>query len=305
MKLTKGLLAAMVFANMAKGADITSTVEASKASPIKISSSVRAENALSVSQSGLKRASESTNILEASMGASSGKLSGSYGVGMQQVGGAEAKHTKSELGLFYSAYAGDNLSITGLGILNLPSTMGPGLRRLGVDATVSNQLSSPVGALTNYGGLTVWGVQAKRSVNVIGTESASAEQKAVLGITDDNTVNRENSALRMEYIVGTQLVPSMAKKWAVALLATMRRQYNPVYSLTNSNDGLTVDHLGSETRYSYGELDITYNPTEKMSVYANTQLNITTAKNKVFLKRDMSEANKNLALTLGVYAKLM
>jgi len=305
MKAPKVLLTAMAFAQLASGADITSNVEAAKESPVKVSSSVRAENAMDLNQSNLKRASDSTNILEASLGASRGKLSGSYGVGIQKTGNADSKHSKSELGLFYSAYSGEVLSVTGLGILNLPSSMGPGLRRLGVDATVSAEASTTLGAVTSYSGLTVFGVQAKRMVNVIGTDSASLEQKQAIGITDENTTNRENSALRMEYLVGTQLVPSLAKKWTVALLASMRRQYNPVYSLSESNDGLKVDHLGSETRYSYLEMDLTYNPTAKMSVYANTQLNFTTAKNNVLLKRDLASDKKNLALTLGVYAKLM
>ena len=309
------LLSTLVLTQLANGADMTATATAPSPSAVKLSSSATLESGNSLSQGSLKKTERSTGFMELSLGISKDKLKAAY-VGRLSRGdrGPEVEQKnyfgKNELNATYEIAKNDAVSLTGIAKLNLgeqDNTSTAGSQRLGLSLDTSNEISTLAGKVTPYAGVAAFAQRTKRATTVVGTADLTSAQKEDLAISTDNKVTTTNIAPRMEYTIGTTLVPSIASKLTLGAEIFVRRQYNPVYTLNSNNDSFKVDHLGSATQYSYVEFSGSVAATDAVSVYSKVSMDITTAKNKVLLRKLNDDSNKPnpLSLALGVSATIL
>ena len=320
MKKSYLLLSSLVLTQLAHGADMTATATAPNPSAVKFNSGATLESGNSLSQGSLKKTERSTGFMELSLGLKKEKLSAAY-ITRLSLGdrGPEAEQKyflgRNELQATYAIAGSDALSLTGIAKLNLgeqDNVSLAGSQRLGLSLDSTKEISTVIGKVTPYGGVAAFAQRTKRVTTVDGAAGLTSAEKENLSInTNSETGNNEatatNVAPRMEYTLGTTLVPSVASKLTLGAEIFVRRQYNPVYTLTDNNDAFKVDHFASASQFSYLEISGSFAATDAVSVYSKVGMDITTAKNKVLLKKTTDAANvpNPISVALGVSATIL
>ncbi len=315
MKKSYLLLSSLVLTQLAHGADMTATATAPNPNAVKFNSAAKLESGNSLSQGSLKKTERSTGFMELSLGLKKEKLNAAY-ITRLSLGdrGPEAEQKyylgRNELQATYAIAGSDALSLTGIAKLNLgeqENVTAAGSQRLGLSLDSSSEISTVVGKVTPYGGVAAYAQRTKRVTTVDGVAGLTTAEKENLAISSENAVTATNVAPRMEYTLGTTLVPSGASKLTLGAELFLRRQYDPVYSLTSNNDAFKVDHLASASTISLIEIKGSYAATDAVSVYSFVDMNITTAKNKVLLKKttDAKNVPNAISVALGVSATIL
>lgn len=320
MKKSYLLLSSLVLTQLAHGADMTATATAPSPNAAKFSSGATLESGNSLTQGSLKKTAKSTGFMELSLGLKKEKLSAAY-ITRLSLGdrGPEAEQKyflgRNELNASYAIAGSDALSLTGIAKLNLGEQDNDSLagsQRLGLSLDSTKEISTVIGKVTPYGGVAAFAQRTKRVTIVDGAADLTSAEKESLSVstnaeTGNNEVTATNVAPRMEYTLGTTLVPSFASKLTLSGELSLRRQYNPVYSLTSNNDSFKVDHLASASTISLIEMKGSYAATGAVSVYSYVDMEITTAKNKVLLKKTTGAQNvpNPISVALGVSATIL
>lgn len=315
MKKSYLLLSSLVLTQLAHGADMTATATAPNPNAVKFNSAAKLESGNSLSQGSLKKTERSTGFMELSLGLKKEKLNAAY-ITRLSLGdrGPEAEQKyylgRNELQATYAIAGSDALSLTGIAKLNLgeqDNVTAFGSQRLGLSLDSSSEISTVVGKVTPYGGVAAYAQRTKRATRVDGVAGLTTAEKENLAISSENAVTATNVAPRMEYTLGTTLVPSGASKLTLGAELFLRRQYDPVYSLTSNNDAFKVDHFASASTYSYLEISGSIAATDAVSVYSKVSMDVTTAKNKVLLKKttDAQNVPNAISVALGVSATIL
>jgi hypothetical protein len=315
MKKSFVLLSSLVLAQLASGAEMTATATAPNPTSVKLSSSANLESGNSLTQGSLKKTEKSTGFMELILGLSDNKYTLTY-LTRASLGdrGAESEQKyffgRNELIGTYILAGSDALSLTGVGRLNLgdqDNASVAGSQRLGLSVDSTTSESTILGKVTPYAGVGAYAQRTLRPTEVVGLTDLTAAEKASLDLNSKNQTMKTNTAARMEYTIGTTLVPSGAEKLTLGAEIFVRRQYNPVYTLTDKKDSYKTERLASATTYSYLELLASLAPTKGVSVYSKVSMDITTAENKVLLRKLNDAENKPnpISVALGVKATIL
>ena len=308
MKKSYVLLSTILLGSVAYSEEMTVTAPSASPSAVKLSASTTLENGSKVEQGSLKKTDVSSTMARITLGAKIDKFSANYIGEMSKEGKEDTLFTRNEIATAY-ALAGTTPAFALSAIAKFsfqeqyPGTTAP-FQRIGLSADSSTEVSTVIGNVTPYGNLTVLGKHSQRPTEVVGTGDLSQAQRDNLGInSEDNTVLATNITPRTDYTLGVTLAPAGASKLTLGLEMFLRREFSPVYTLTDKGDGFKVDRLASSTPYSYVELSASYQAIAAVSVYSKVQYNITTAKNDILLTKNSD--SKPLELTLGVNATIL